>query len=67
MRNHFGALIAAALTLLTVALPAAASPDPLTSARDGTAAFNEQASAQAAGYDLLTDAEGIAHGGHARA
>jgi hypothetical protein len=51
---------AAALTLLATALPAAASGDTLANARDATAAYNDQASAQAAGYELLTDAAGIA-------
>jgi hypothetical protein len=60
MRNHFIALTAAVAALLTLVLSAAASPDPLTNARDATAAFNDQASAQAAGYNLLTDAAGIA-------
>jgi hypothetical protein len=50
----------ATLAFLAAALPAAADGNTLSNARDATAAFNDQASAQAAGYDLLTDAEGLA-------
>jgi hypothetical protein len=54
-------VVVATLSLLVAALPVAATGgDTLTNARDATAAYNDQASAQAASYGLLTDAEGIA-------
>jgi hypothetical protein len=59
--KHSIPLVVATLSLLVAALPAAATGgDTLTNARDATAAYNDQASAQAAGYGLLTDAAGIA-------
>ena len=60
MRVHLFALASAIAALLVVALPAFATPDPLTTARDASVALNDQASAQAAGYSLLTDKDGIA-------
>jgi hypothetical protein len=52
--------VAAALTLLSTTLPAAASGDTPANARDATAAYNSPAAALAAGYELLTDAAGTA-------
>jgi hypothetical protein len=63
MRFRFAVpFAAAALMLLATALPsaAAASGDTLTNARDATAAYNDPAAALAAGYELLTDAAGLA-------
>lgn len=52
---------ALALTLLVSGSAVAAeSGDTLTNARDATVAFADPAAALAAGYDLLTDAAGIA-------
>jgi hypothetical protein len=60
MRLHLLALLSAAATILVVVAPAFATPDPLTTARDATAAFNDQGSAQAAGYSLFTDKDDVA-------
>ena len=60
MAKRLATAVAAALTLLTTTLPAAASGDTPANARDATAAYNSPAAALAAGYELLTDAAGIA-------
>jgi hypothetical protein len=61
MNVKYGISVAlATLALLTAAVPASADGNTLTNARDATAAFTNQAAAQAAGYDLLTDADGLA-------
>jgi hypothetical protein len=67
MHTRFGIPVATAtLALLAAVLPtattgaAATAGETLANARDATAAFNDPAAAQAAGYDLLTDAAGIA-------
>lgn len=51
---------AAVLMLLATALPSAARGDTLTNARDATAAYSDPTAALAAGYELLTDAAGLA-------
>jgi hypothetical protein len=56
------ALGAPALALVAAAPTAAAAPsgDPLANARDATAIYTEPTAALASGYELLTDAAGIA-------
>ena len=54
-------VVVALIAVLATTLPTlAASGDTVANARDATAAFNDPAAAIAAGYDLLTDAAGIA-------
>jgi len=54
-------VIVALLGVLATSLPSlAAGGDTVANARDATAAFNDPAAALANGYDLLTDAAGIA-------
>jgi hypothetical protein len=60
MRLRVRHLLAAAALLLATGAPASASVSDATAARAGTGAFHNIASAQAAGYGLLTDAAGIA-------
>ena len=60
MTTHIPIVRALAVALLCMAgtVVSAAAADPVTNARDGSAAFNEPAAAEAAGYSLLTDATG---------
>jgi hypothetical protein len=58
--KYVASLVAATLALLSTALPSAATADTLPNARNATAIFTESTAALAAGYDLLTDAAGIA-------
>jgi hypothetical protein len=51
---------AAVLAVLASALPAAAGGDTLENARDATAIYTEPTAALASGYELLTDAAGLA-------
>jgi hypothetical protein len=61
MHRSFGpALVSATLTLLATARPSAASSETVANARNATAIYNDPAAALAGGYDLLTDAAGIA-------
>jgi hypothetical protein len=52
--------IAAGLILLATALPSAASSDTVANARNATAIYNDSTAALAGGYELLTDAAGLA-------
>jgi len=60
IRRRAVPFLVAILTFLATALPGAAAGDTLANARDATAAFNDPAAALAAGYELLTDAAGLA-------
>jgi hypothetical protein len=60
MATKLATAAAAAVLALQVTTVSAAGGDTPANARDATAAYNDQASAQAAGYELLTDAAGIA-------
>ena len=53
-------LASAALAIVATALPSAASGDTVANARNATAIYNDPSAAVASGYDLLTDASGIA-------
>lgn len=59
-RRHLAAIAAAALSLVATVLPSLAAGDTLTNARDATAIYNDPTAALAGGYELLTDASGIA-------
>jgi hypothetical protein len=54
------ALTAATMALLATAVPSAASGDTVANARNATAIFNDSSAALSAGYELLTDAAGLA-------
>jgi len=68
MRTHVRyalSLFVAGAAILAAVVPSAAmgnngSGETVANARDATAAFNDPAAAYAAGYDLLTDASGMA-------
>ena len=53
-------VITAVFALLASALPSAASGDTLANARNATAIYTDSAAALAGGYELLTDAAGLA-------
>src|SRR5438132_234394 len=53
-------VVAAALVLLATAIPSSATGDTVDNARNATAIYNDPAAALAGGYELLTDAAGIA-------
>jgi len=59
-RKIIPAVVALIAVLATTIPTLAASGDTVANARDATAAFNDPAAAIANGYDLLTDAAGIA-------
>jgi hypothetical protein len=52
--------ITAVVALLLTALPSLASGDTLANVRNATAIYNDPAAALAGGYELLTDASGLA-------
>jgi hypothetical protein len=58
--NLVAAAAAAALLLVSAALPAGAAGDTPDNARDATAIYNDPTAALAGGYELLTDAAGLA-------
>ena len=60
IRKLLPAVVALIAVLATTLPTLAASGDTVANARDATAAFNDPAAAIATGYDLLTDAAGIA-------
>jgi hypothetical protein len=58
--KHAAAVVAAAFILLATALSTGAAADTPTNARDATAVYNDPTAALASGYELLTDAAGLA-------
>lgn len=58
--KHAIPVVVAALALLATVLPSAAASDTVANARGATAIYNDPSAALAGGYDLLTDAEGLA-------
>lgn len=58
--KHAVAAAAAALVLAATALPVGAAADTPANARQATAIYNDPTAAAAAGYELLTDAAGLA-------
>ena len=58
--RHAIPLIVAVLALLVTVLPSAASGDTIANARNATAIYNDPTAALAGGYELLTDAAGLA-------
>ena len=53
-------LVATFIAVVVTALPSAAAGDTLENARAATAIYNDPAAALASGYELLTDAAGLA-------
>ena len=58
--RYAAAVCAAVLVLTAMALPAGAAGDTIANARDATAIYTDPTAALASGYELLTDAAGLA-------
>ena len=58
--RHAIPLVIALLAILVTVLPSAANGDTIANARSATAIYNDPTAALAGGYELLTDAAGLA-------
>jgi len=58
--RHGIAVLVAAISILGTVVPTLAAGDTPENARNATAIYNDPAAALAAGYELLTDASGVA-------
>jgi hypothetical protein len=58
--KHAIPVVVAGLALLATVLPSAAASDTVGNARGATSIYNDPSAALAGGYELLTDAQGLA-------